>query len=304
MLDSPAELLALYQNGWATKGETQIVGGTLYLANLMFVIVDHVVFDGKVLVQVVKTELEPIAKARGTSVRVVERDYPREEPRRTYERLVNWAADVFLNKGDTATFTGDLRDWYEKVNVPGKSANLKRFANYLTHGTLSALVEAPGHLSPGVRVDGSESHSGDLEEDWRPDLWTVDDFRLSADRLHERDKRLGSAESSELRLTEALALPDGTADYETRVAAAWDEYSRALEKLNDWITSTRVFIRERLDDYCSSAPGAHDSTIAAALAAWADGYEEIVLPREMPYDFAKDPIRWQLVREFADAADL
>ena len=138
-----SEVPQLYKaNGWADQGELQLVGGTLHLEDLIFVLVNPVRIGGQDLLKHVCDIAGSIAATSGFSrSKVLARKFESADLEQTYERLVTWAALLQDHHGNADTLPPDLQAWFHKQRSSAKRENLRRFAEYLWAGTISAMPE-------------------------------------------------------------------------------------------------------------------------------------------------------------------
>ncbi len=298
VLDDPRDIEALYDvKGWARAGEVQIVGGTLFLADVMYVLVNPILVNGLSLITEVTACLAGVVNNRGLPIAVRERDLEGKAGGPMYEKLVAWAAAAPRNGGEVATLPPDVAPWFVSIAVPKKDAQIKRFANYLAHGTISALDGGPGHLQARVALVEDEC----AEDDW--DIyfhnWDAERFRLSDEEIADRDIALASVERAEFRLRQALYHGGSVGAPDVAVDASWQEFLEALSDLNYWIETTRAGILATRDEFHTSSPDAHDSEASVGMTAWADEYDAIEVPWDAdPDSIDLDDIRWRDVRDY------
>jgi len=295
----PDAIDALYDaNGWARGGEVQIVGGTLYLADVMYVLVNPISVNGTSLTDEVVACLAGVVSRRGQPIKVYERSLEGKPGGPMYEKLVAWAAEAPQNGGDVGTLPTDLAAWFASVTVPKKDAQVKRFANYLSHGTISAVEDHAGHLPEKIALLEDERP----EDDWDIyfDNWDAERFGLSDEQIADRDIALAAVDRAEFHLRQALRRDGTGVAPDVAVNTAWQEFLDALSDLNYWIETTRCGILGTRDEFHTSSPDAHDSEASVGMSAWADEFDEIDVPWDAdPLSVDLDEIPWRDVREYS-----
>lgn len=259
-------------DGYTKVGELQIVGGTLPLSDLAFVIVSDSDETGNgPLITRVRALLENLPGREDNPVRVYLRQF-NEQGRAIYASLTEWASGVVNHGGQYDTLPANVLAKFD--SIPGwKYGNIKRFADYLDHGTLSRLRDEYGHLDINVAADlGHEEYDYDDSEDFLARITS-----LHEEQLYERDELMRHVERAEFHLNQARLDPDAE-ERASRIDNAWDEYVEAVEALNEWIEETRKRILAGQDDLHERFHGSHDGQMSWNLSAWADQFEPIAIP--------------------------
>lgn len=275
--------------GYARSGEIQIVGGTLHLADLRSVIVSSA--RGDALFERVQALLGRFNEGR-FPIQV----YPRlfsPEGYTVYGELVDWARAAEVHGGAYESMPAALQQRFAHLG-DWKYANLKRFAHYLEHGTLSALRGENGHLAPNVAVPFDDEGGYYDEEYWLDGLTSLDE-----DQLFERDEAIWNIERAEFRLQQARLVADED-ERANQVEARWDDYVEAIEALNSWIETTRQRILANQNEVHERFQQGHDSQLSANLGAWADEFEEVEIPTLNASAKEHDLLDWRKVREYSE----
>ncbi|MHB1549571.1 MAG: hypothetical protein ACYCX6_00020 [Vulcanimicrobiaceae bacterium] len=279
--------------GYARCGELQIVGGTLRLDDLAFVIVNPIAVRGRNLADRVRQLLGALPGRIGFPIQVYSRTFILDG-RDVYDALVQWAGAVTEHRGNYDTLPGQLQARFDPL-PDWKFPNLERFAEYLEHGTLSLLRGEEGHLVANVaRAPEDEEPYYDDQEYFLEGITSLD-----ADQLYERDELIWHVERAEFRLTQARLVVDED-ERAAQIEAYWQEYIEAIEALNEWIEDTRRRILAGRDDMHERYLGSHDGQLSANLTGWADEFE--------PVDFSKldagarehDLMDWRKVADYSE----
>lgn len=286
---------ALYNDkGFADSGEIQIHAGALRLQDVQYIIVNPITVNGVSLAQRVRDLVQNIPGRENNPVRVYERKFA-EDGLPVYEELVTWASDAPARDSTYDTLPEGLQERFAHLGA-WKHDNIRRFADYLSHGTLSRLAGENGHLAAGVDLQYAyEEPEYDDEADLIQDITALD-----ADELNARDEALWQVERAEFHLGQARLAPE-SATRKEQIESAWQEYVEALEDLNLWIEETYKRILAGRDDMHERLLGSHDSQISSNLTAWADEFEAL----EIPYDDEGAPeqalVDWRKVRDYSEA---
>lgn len=287
---------ALYdERGYARSGEIQIQGGVLQMADLDYVIVNPIELNGRRLIDEVATAFHGTRKSDGSAIGSYTRKF-RGNGERVYGQLANWAGNAPEHRGDPAALPPELREWFDALG-DWKYGNVPRFADYLSHGTLSRLRNQPGHLVPAVAYDVEyDEPPYDYGDDWLEEIFT-----LNVDEVSARDEIVTRIERAEFHLEQARLTEDAE-NRDILLHNAWDEYVSAVEDLNEWIESTKCRILNDRDEMHAAVLGSHDSEASWGMTAWADEY----VPIEIPEFDLNDPepvlIRWADALDYADQA--
>jgi hypothetical protein len=149
-LNTVLEVLQLYLDppGYG-KGEFQLVQGTLHLADCCRVTVAPITIDGASLLENVRDVLGDV-----TTCEIVEREAAYASAH--YNSLVEWASRALEHHGSPDSLPTGFLEWFNGLNGQDKQkrANLRRFATYLHHGTITALRETGGYFSDEFDIEG------------------------------------------------------------------------------------------------------------------------------------------------------
>lgn len=285
---------ALYNDkGYASRGEIQVHGGTLRLADLAYVVVNPITINGQALIERVRALLRDFPGRNGFPVPVYVRDFV-EDGARVYAQIVEWATSAPLRGGAYDTLPADLQERFERLGG-WKFANVPRFAEYLSHGTLSRLRNENGHLAARVAFDAEyEEPYYDDEADFVESIANLD-----TDQLRDRDEALWQVERAEFHLDQARR--SNAYNRQERIEEAWHEYVEAIEWLNQWISETSRRILADRDEMHEQYVGSHDGQLSANLTAWADEFEEIEIPDDDPTAAEHVLLDWRKVREYSES---
>ncbi|HTV75051.1 MAG TPA: hypothetical protein VME66_15260, partial [Candidatus Acidoferrales bacterium] len=219
--------------------------------------------------------------------------------------MIDWAAQVRLHGGDAARLPDGFADWYGAINVaePTRGNNLRRFANYMEHGTLSRLRNEAGHLTAAPEeVD----HDPDVEsENECYDRYDVTSYaELSVSELKERDEYVAQirqaramAISSGHRygaLLEDGAPADALEDARNQAQLDYDTLVDTVNEANDWIDGIRERIDWSIDEVSHMSASAHDSIVVDELQGWKDSLESIAFAPHVRFDEEFDRRRYDL----------
>jgi hypothetical protein len=292
------QIRGLYnKDGFAKSGEIQVHSGSLHIADLAYVVVSPIAVGEQALVDRVRQLLKGVTGSNGYPIRVYERGFA-EDGRDVYERLVTWAADAPTHGGtfdslpeDLQARFGHLGDW--------KYSNFPRFAEYLSHGTLSRLAGRNGHLAPNVTFEADyEEPVYDDEADLLEQITS-----LNTDQLNERDDALSLVERAEFRLQQAQLHEYEDEDEQTaHIDNMWQEYIEAVEMLNQWIVDTRRSIIAGRDEMIERILGSHDGEMSVDLTVWADEFDEVDIPYLNSVASQTELLDWKKVLEYRESA--
>lgn len=280
--------------GYARRGEIQLHGGSLRLADLAHVIVNPITVNEQPLIERVSVLLRNVPGRTGFPVPVYGRRFF-EDGALVYNQLVEWANDAPRSGGTYDTLPEELQKRFIPLG-DWKYANVSRFAEYLAHGTLAKLRNEDGHLAAAV------TFGADYEEPYYDDEADLIDSiaGLDTDQLRDRDEAMWQVERAEFHLNQARLIR-ALAERDEQIEAAWQEYTEAIEALNLWIEQTRRGILAGRDEMHERYLGSHDGELSANLTAWADEFEEIAIP----YDDASAPeqalLDWRKVSEYSES---
>lgn len=281
---SPAEVSEMLRERGGSR-EFQLVEGTLLLKDLLYVLVAPVVIDGRALVDLTTQALQPIAAARGNRVAVIERDDLSQAWRERYRDLITWSADARRHGGSAAFLPQGLDEWYQALNGNTKERNLRRFATYLLHGTISAARGLPGYLPE--RYDPPVDDVA--EEAIEPDPQT----EIPSDEIYDRAYIIWKADQAYESLIAAIGVDDeGASEH-------WTSLQAAINDLNEWIDGVRSSILSDEEEYRIWYPDGHDRAMSHELVEWASHFSEIP---ELPDFFLEDADipepYWRNVKEY------
>lgn len=282
-LKTAAEIHDLYvQSKGFGQGEFEIPGGTLQLRDAVRVTVAPITVNGHRLIDEVRKALAGVVDCE-----IVERTGPAYSTQH-YEQLVAWAADAAQHEGKRESLPADIKPWYDGIaGEPRiKDNNLRRFAHYIEHGTLSRLRGEEGHLG---------QQYVDSEEFEPTSLFDISQYaELSADELATRDdlvERIKAARSlavsSAQRFNRALERNEREEELSDKRDSAQHDYESlrdAVQEANDWIQWVRNGIESGIDEVSHLTPDAHDSYAVDEMQAWINSLDDI---EELP-DIAFD----------------
>ncbi len=289
---TPYGIRALFDSrGFTKRGELQVRHGLLRLADLAYVIVNPITINGQSLVERVRTMVQNLP-GRNEPVPVYERKFV-ANGREIYDEFVRWAGGAPQHQGAYETLPAGVRESIDRLG-DWKYANISRFAEYLSHGTLSRMHNQNGHLKAGVAFEDYEEPYYDDEADLLQRITSLD-----PEQLYDRDEAIIRIEHAELSLLDARAAPESD-ERDDFIEAAWREYTEAIENLNYWIEDARKAILAGRDEMHETIAGSHNSDLSAKLTGWADECEQI----EIPYRDVTGPerrlINWRKVTNYSE----